>query len=55
MNVITTVKIQLFVFMYLNHLKQTKTVEFQRLISYWWRMWDSNPRPPTCKAGALAN
>ena len=21
----------------------------------WWRMWGSNPRPPACKAGALAN
>src|SRR6266511_6152287 len=21
----------------------------------WWRRWDSNPRPPACKAGALAN
>ena len=20
----------------------------------WWRRWDSNPRPPACKAGALA-
>ncbi len=20
-----------------------------------WRRWDSNPRPPACKAGALAN
>jgi len=20
-----------------------------------WRMWGSNPRPPACKAGALAN
>lgn len=23
--------------------------------AYWWRVWDSNPRPPACKAGALAN
>ena len=21
----------------------------------WWRRWDSNPRPPACKAGALAS
>jgi dissimilatory sulfite reductase (desulfoviridin) alpha/beta subunit len=21
----------------------------------WWRRWESNPRPPACKAGALAN
>ena len=21
----------------------------------WWRMWGSNPRPPACKAGALAS
>ncbi len=23
--------------------------------SHWWRRWESNPRPPACKAGALAN
>jgi hypothetical protein len=22
--------------------------------AYEWRRWDSNPRPPACKAGALA-
>ena len=22
---------------------------------HWWRMWGSNPRPPACKAGALAS
>ena len=22
---------------------------------WWWRRWDSNPRPPACKAGALAS
>ena len=21
----------------------------------WWKMWDSNPRPPRCKRGVLAN
>ena len=25
------------------------------LVLLWWRMWGSNPRPPACKAGALAN
>ena len=24
------------------------------LVFLWWRRWDSNPRPPACKAGALA-
>ena len=24
------------------------------LLILWWRRWDSNPRPPACKAGALA-
>jgi hypothetical protein len=23
--------------------------------TFWWRRWDSNPRPPACKAGALAS
>ena len=26
-----------------------------RVSYFWWRRWDSNPRPPACKAGALAN
>jgi hypothetical protein len=25
------------------------------LVCKLWRRWDSNPRPPACKAGALAN
>lgn len=24
-------------------------------VPMWWRRWDSNPRPPACKAGALAS
>ena len=26
-----------------------------RTSNIWWRRWDSNPRPPACKAGALAS
>ncbi len=31
------------------HLRRVATVEVG------WRRWDSNPRPPACKAGALAS
>ncbi len=27
----------------------------QNPCKHWWRRWESNPRPPACKAGALAN
>ncbi len=25
------------------------------LSQLWWEVWDLNPRPPACKAGALTN
>jgi hypothetical protein len=39
------------------HLVQTDPAAFGVLAAYrkLWRRWDSNPRPPACKAGALAN
>ena len=38
----------IFFFLYVNEL-------FKRPKAFWWRMTESNRRPPACKAGALAS
>ena len=40
----------------INVISQNKNpYKIRAKLSYWWRIRDSNPWPPACKAGALAN
>lgn len=40
----------------IEYITTSKTKSFCNVINKkWWRMWDSNPRPPACRAGALAS